>query len=76
MPASLTEARWTAMELLPQQLWAMKFFVAAKGEGRKELRTSFIQIACAGAQRAKIGYLPRARVGRRRGQSERSGSRW
>jgi hypothetical protein len=51
------EARWTAMELLPQQLWAMKFFIAARGEDHKELRTSFVQIACAGAQRAKIGLF-------------------
>jgi len=51
------EAPWIATELLQQQLWAMKYFVEAKDQNRKELRTSVLRLECGGADRAKLGYF-------------------
>jgi hypothetical protein len=51
------EARWVATELVPQKLWVVKFFVAAKDERRKELRQSFIRIECGSPQKAKFAYF-------------------
>ena len=51
------EARWRAMELMPQQLWAMKYFVEAKGEGRKELHTNVIRLECGGPYGVKVSYF-------------------
>lgn len=51
------ETRWIATELLPQQLWAMKYFVAATGDDRKELRTSVIRLECGDVSRIKVSYF-------------------
>jgi hypothetical protein len=51
------EARWAALEVAPKQLWTTKYFVEAKTSSRKELRTSLIQVECAGPQRVRIAYL-------------------
>jgi len=51
------EARWMATELVPQQLWTMKFFIEGKGDDRKELRTSVIRLECGGASRTKVSYF-------------------
>lgn len=51
------EARWRAMELMPQMLWTMKYFVDAKGGDRKEMSTSLIRLECGGLDRAKVGYF-------------------
>jgi hypothetical protein len=51
------EARWTALEVGPKQLWTTKYFVEPKTGSRQELRTSLIQVECAGPQRVRIAYL-------------------
>lgn len=51
------EAPWIATELLQKQLWAMKYFVEAKDQNRKELRTSVLRLECGGVDRAKLGYF-------------------
>jgi hypothetical protein len=56
-PREFQESRWSAMELRPQPFLIFKFVVEAKGAGRKEFRTSVIQVACAGSGRALTGYL-------------------
>jgi hypothetical protein len=52
-----SESPWIATELLPRQLWAMKYFVEAKGRDRKELRTSMIRLECGDASRTKVNYF-------------------
>ncbi|MET0923317.1 MAG: hypothetical protein ABWY47_09275 [Xanthobacteraceae bacterium] len=51
------ESRWMAMELRPPLFSIFKFVAEAKGAGRKEFRTSVIQVACAGSGRVLTGYL-------------------
>ena len=51
------EAHWIATELLPKQLWTMKYFVEAKGADRKELHTSVIRLECGDAGHAKLSYF-------------------
>ncbi len=51
------EARWTAAEILPQRVWAMKFFIEARGESRNELRSSMIRMECASQRHASIAYF-------------------
>jgi hypothetical protein len=52
-----SESRWIATELLPRQLWAMKYFIDRKGQDGKELRTSVIRLECGDAFRAKVNYI-------------------
>jgi hypothetical protein len=56
-PREFQESRWMAMELRPQPFSIFKFVAEAKGAGRKEFRTSVIQVACAGSGRVLTGYL-------------------
>jgi hypothetical protein len=51
------EAHWIATELLPRQLWTMKYFVEAKGPDRKELHTSLIRLECGDVAHAKLSYF-------------------
>lgn len=52
-----SESRWIATELLPHQLWTMKYFVAGRGQDGAELRTSVIRLECSDASRAKVNYI-------------------
>jgi hypothetical protein len=56
-PREFQESRWMAMELRPQPFSIFKFVAEAKGAGRKEFRTSVIQVVCAGSGRMLTGYL-------------------
>src|SRR5262245_19169891 len=56
-PREFQESRWSAMEVRPQPFSIFKFVVETKGSGRKEFRTSVIQVACAGSGRVLTGYL-------------------
>src|SRR5262249_32515429 len=60
---ALNESRWVATELLPQQLWTMKYFVEGQGDDRKELHTSVIRLECDGSYGAKISYFRGLRPG-------------
>jgi hypothetical protein len=51
------ESRWIATELLPHQLWTMKYFVAGRGQDGKELRTNVVRLACGDASRTKVDYI-------------------
>ena len=51
------ETRWELIESTRPEPWAMKLFVQTAGDGSKELRTSFLQIACGGLQLTRIAYL-------------------
>jgi len=51
------ETRWIAMELAGQSLSVLKFLLEAKGAGRKELRVSLVQLACATQRRVRITYI-------------------
>jgi hypothetical protein len=51
------ESRWIATELLPRQLWTMKYFVAGRGQDGKELRTSVVRLECGDAFRTKVSYI-------------------
>ena len=51
------ESRWIATELLPRQLWTMKYFVDRQGQDGKELRTSVIRLECGDPSRTKVNYL-------------------
>jgi hypothetical protein len=51
-----SEARWIATELLPRQLWTMKYFIETTGPGSKELHTSVIRLECGDGARAKAIY--------------------
>jgi len=51
------EAQWIAAEMIPQKLWAMKFFVEARGEGHSELRSNMIRLECASQRQARIDYF-------------------
>jgi hypothetical protein len=51
------EAPWVAAEFPPQRLWTMKFFIAARGEGGNELRSSMIRMECASQRYARISYF-------------------
>jgi hypothetical protein len=56
-PREFQESRWMAMELRPQPFSIFKFMAEAKGAGRKEFRTSVIQVVCAGSGRMLTGYF-------------------
>jgi len=58
------ETRWDLIEPARSEPWAMKLFVQTATDGSKQLRTSFIQIACAsktslfrGPQGARVTYF-------------------
>jgi len=51
------ETRWDLIEPARSEPWAMKLFVQTAADGGKELRTSFIQIACGSLQRARVTYF-------------------
>src|SRR5215467_444356 len=51
------EAQWIAAEMLPQKIWAMKFFVEARGEGHSELRSNMIRLECASQREARLDYF-------------------
>jgi len=50
------EAHWIAAEIMPQQLWIMKFFVEARGQGG-DLRSNMIRMECASPHYAKFAYF-------------------
>jgi hypothetical protein len=52
-----SESRWIATELLPRQLWTMKYFIDRKGQDGRELRTSVIRLECGDAFRTKVNYI-------------------
>jgi hypothetical protein len=52
-----SEARWIAAEVMPQRLWAMKFFVEAGGERKNELRSNMIRMECANPRYTRLGYF-------------------
>src|SRR5262245_2823750 len=51
------EAHWIATEMLPRQLWTMKYFVEANGQDRKELHTSVIRLECGDGALTKLSYF-------------------
>ena len=52
-----SEAHWIATEMLPRQLWTMKYFVEANGQDHKELHTSLIRLECGDMARTKVSYF-------------------
>lgn len=51
------EAQWIAAEIMPQQLWIIKFFVEPRGQDRGDLRSNMIRMECASPQHAKFAYF-------------------
>lgn len=51
------EARWLAAEVMPQRLWAMKFFVESSGEGKTRFRSNMIEMECSSQHHAKLAYF-------------------
>ena len=51
------EARWLAAEVMPQRLWAMKFFVESSGEGKTGFRSNMIEMECSSQHHAKLAYF-------------------
>jgi hypothetical protein len=51
------EARWLAAEVMPQRLWAMKFFVENNGEGKSGIRSNMIEMECSSQQHARLAYF-------------------
>src|SRR5262245_44023359 len=56
-PRGASEARWIAAEVMPQRLWAMKFFVETSGEGKKEFRSNMIRMECVSPRYARLAYF-------------------
>jgi hypothetical protein len=56
-PRGASEARWIAAEVMPQRLWAMKFFVETSGEGKSELRSNMIRMECVSPRQTRLGYF-------------------
>jgi hypothetical protein len=56
-PRGASEARWIAAEVMPQRLWAMKFFVETSGEGKNELRSNMIRMECVSQRYTRLGYF-------------------
>jgi hypothetical protein len=51
------EAHWIAAEIMPQQLWILKFFVEPRGQGRSDLRSNMIRMECSSQHHAKFAYF-------------------
>jgi hypothetical protein len=51
------EARWIAAEVVPQRLWAMKFFVESSGEGKAGIRSNMIEMECSSQRHARLAYF-------------------
>jgi hypothetical protein len=56
-PRGASEARWIAAEVMPQRLWAMKFFVERGGEGKNELRSNMIRMECVSQRLTRLGLF-------------------
>jgi hypothetical protein len=51
------EAHWIAAEIMPQQLWILKFFVEPRGQGRSDLRSNMVRMECSSQHHAKFAYF-------------------